>query len=476
MTRATLSILLVSSLMLWAAGCSDDAAVPDAMHDAPVDASVEPDASTNPCHLKPDGTPCGDQTDSDCDHPNMCVSGYCYANFEIAGRQCGDATTSECDRADTCDGSGVCSPNYVLAGTLCGGGPTDECTLETTCNGAGACEGPFAPAGTPCGGEPFDCWEQALCDGAGTCEVFYSAAGTPCGDPSNTTCTDPDTCDGAGECLANSELDGLFCNDCSAGPGGCAGCANGVCANICQAEMLLTTFADNNGSTGAMFDVRALNRVEIRSFDGNLPAGTRIMEIYYRPGPYLGHETNASSWTLLGNVSVVSSGVGVPTPIPIDVQVVIPAGETYAFYVTGITGTALRYTTGTAVGAVYASDGNIEFLQGIGKSYPFGSTFTPRIFNGNIHYDVPPCEGVVMPDAGVPDADVPDADVPDAAAPDAAAPDAAAPDAAAPDAAVPDAGGLPDASTSDASTSDAVVVDSALPADSSGLPDAITTD
>jgi hypothetical protein len=395
--------------MLWAAGCSDNAVVPDAMPDAPlVDAFVEPDAHENPCHLMPDGTPCGDQTESDCDHANMCVSGYCYANFEIAGRPCGDVVTNECNRADTCDGSGVCSPNHVLAGT-------------------------------------------------------------PCGDPSDTQCTDPDICDGAGTCLSLSEPEASFCDECAAGLGLC-GCESGYCANNCnQPGTLLTKFADNSRSAGDMFDIRALRTVEILSFDANLSAGTHTMEIYYRPGPYSGHETDATSWNLVGTATAMSSATGMPTPIPIDVRVTIPAGETYAFYITSVTGSPVRDTIGTTTGAVYASDSNIEFLEGAGKGYPFAASIAPRVFNGNIHYDL--CELMTMPDAGVPDAAVPDAAVPDAAVPDAEVPDAAVPDAS-----VPDASGLPDASTSDASTSDALAVDSAPPPDSSGLPDAITTD
>jgi hypothetical protein len=67
------------------------------------------------------------------------------------------------------------------------------------------------------------------------------------------------------------------------------------------------------------------------------------------------------------------------------VNVTISAGARRAFYVTNNSGT-MAYTNGTAVGAVYAQDGFIQFLQGYGKSYPFGGTFQPRVWNGVIHY------------------------------------------------------------------------------------------
>jgi hypothetical protein len=66
------------------------------------------------------------------------------------------------------------------------------------------------------------------------------------------------------------------------------------------------------------------------------------------------------------------------------------AGETHAFYVTPTdfsTG-GFNYTNGNAVGDVFASDANIEFLEGAGSGYPFnGTLFSPRVFNGNIIYD-----------------------------------------------------------------------------------------
>ena len=90
----------------------------------------------------------------------------------------------------------------------------------------------------------------------------------------------------------------------------------------------------------------------------------------------------------MGNASgVVAEPQGTPTPVPIPIDVTIPAGETYAFYVT-TTAVGVYYTNGTAVGSVFASDANIEFLEGTGNPYPFGGVFSPRIFNGVIHYDV----------------------------------------------------------------------------------------
>ena len=156
-------------------------------------------------------------------------------------------------------------------------------------------------------------------------------------------------------------------------------------------ETLETTFAGGNGLDGAMFDIVAINEVTINSFDVNLDTGiTDDIEVYYKSGTWQGFEEDAAAWTLLGTANVTSAGDGLPTPLNLNLGQSIAAGETGAFYVTTTSG-GMNYTDGTTTGDVFASDANIEFLEGAGKSYPFGgSTFSPRVFNGNIIYDVGP--------------------------------------------------------------------------------------
>ena len=140
-----------------------------------------------------------------------------------------------------------------------------------------------------------------------------------------------------------------------------------------------------------MFDIVAINEVTINSFDVNLDTGiTDDVEVYYKSGTWVGFEEDAAAWTLLGTANVTSAGDGLPTPLNLSLGQTIAEGETGAFYVTTTAG-GMNYTDGTTTGAVFASDDNIEFLEGAGKSYPFGgSTFDPRVFNGNIIYDVGP--------------------------------------------------------------------------------------
>jgi hypothetical protein len=188
-----------------------------------------------------------------------------------------------------------------------------------------------------------------------------------------------------------------------------------VIASLATAQVvtLQTTLQGGNGQKGNMFNINNIsaNPVTILGFDQNfLAAGTSAMEVYTRVGSYVGSEALAANWTLVGSAAgIVHGGPGAATPVPIVVGVTIPAGATQSFYVTitNATATNVAYTNGTAVlptpttaGAVAFADTNIQFVCGVGKSYPFGTTFggpTPggagRCWNGKINYQIGGMQG-----------------------------------------------------------------------------------
>ena len=159
-----------------------------------------------------------------------------------------------------------------------------------------------------------------------------------------------------------------------------------------QPFTLPTTLAGGNGNFGNMFDINALNNVTIQSFDIHGDTGATFdVEVYAKSGTWVGSEDNPGAWTLIGTApGIVSNGDGVATPLNLTLGYTIPSGETHAFYVTptDLSTGGFNYTNGTGVGNVFAADANIEFLEGAGKNYPFtGTTFQPRVFNGNIIYE-----------------------------------------------------------------------------------------
>jgi hypothetical protein len=158
------------------------------------------------------------------------------------------------------------------------------------------------------------------------------------------------------------------------------------------ASPLSTTFIGGGITDGNMFDITALNTIEITSFDGNLDVSqVADIEIYYRKGSYSGYENDEAAWTLLGSATaVIGQGIGIPTPFPIPLAVTIPAGKTYSFYITSKVG-GINATAGTVAGAIFDSDDNIQVAEGNKINYPFGSFEEPSQWNGIIHYKTDGC-------------------------------------------------------------------------------------
>lgn len=179
-----------------------------------------------------------------------------------------------------------------------------------------------------------------------------------------------------------------------------AGCGEKISENRKQslsgggcisATPLTTVLGGTNSLNGAMFDIVAgASDVRIDTLHPSDESAAGIpgnWAIYFRAAPFSGFETTSGAWTLLGSaIGVISNGPGVTTPLPIPVNIRIPAGETYAFHVTKTDGFRLKYTNGTVQGAVYASDGIISVLEGVGTGYPFASSIPVRIWNGVINY------------------------------------------------------------------------------------------
>lgn len=153
----------------------------------------------------------------------------------------------------------------------------------------------------------------------------------------------------------------------------------------------LTTFLDTIGlkRNGNMFNLQATEEVAILSFDVNLdlPAGTPAdISVYYRTSSYAGSEYISADWTLIGSAaSVISQGPGNATPVPVPVNITIPAGNSYGFYVTATNGANFFSRQGVTPNPV-AQDGFLAFYKGSANNYPFGSASQNRIWNGRIHY------------------------------------------------------------------------------------------
>lgn len=161
-------------------------------------------------------------------------------------------------------------------------------------------------------------------------------------------------------------------------------------ATPAQSISFTTTFANNNGFSGNMFDLNVLaaDGIALESLELNLNAGDWDVELYSRSGTYAGHENSSAGWTLRGSISnLTSAGSGSGTAW--DIADFVLNGGASALYVIVTNGSALQYTNGTTEGALFASDANLEFFEGVGTGAAFGTqTFRPRVWNGTIEYSV----------------------------------------------------------------------------------------
>lgn len=173
---------------------------------------------------------------------------------------------------------------------------------------------------------------------------------------------------------------------------------------LSQCDPITTLMGNNNNQDGIMFDIEAINDVTIDLFSGNLcGVGPYDMEIYYKVGTHIGFEASPGDWTFVGSTTgLVPAGCDVPTIIPIPVNVTIPAGQTFAFYVTEPGGpNNMYYTDGASPPQPAATipalaDANIIVYEGTGMDYPFAATFYPRIPNFTVTYTCCPPPQLVI--------------------------------------------------------------------------------
>ncbi|MCG3165326.1 MAG: hypothetical protein POELPBGB_01088 [Bacteroidia bacterium] len=145
------------------------------------------------------------------------------------------------------------------------------------------------------------------------------------------------------------------------------------------------------------FDVQAITDVNIEWFSMMAQnCGARDISIYYRQGTYAGHETNTSDWTLGGSVSAFEPACAGSCPIPetiipVLLDVCIPAGQTFAFYIatTGGTGTIEGHTDSVS-GHVIAEDSHLKIFAGSASlnTGAFDASFSAdRSWQGSVQYD-----------------------------------------------------------------------------------------
>jgi hypothetical protein len=361
---------------------SDSCSAGNCVGGPPNDCGMQP-AACNEISCDESSQTCSDAPASNgtmCQDPNdLCVKGSSCSNGLCIGGAPEDCfffpVPSDCHVATCNSTNGMCEA-VVGNETLPCTDPNDLCTVDKTCT-TGVCQG----------GNPKNCSQLTqgcvlgVCDTAnGQCITQNLMNNDPCDDLDS--CTTNETCQNGG-CSNGTPVTACVPND-GCCPMNCTVQNDIDCA--CTTENIVTSYTSDNGFNGNMFDIVAVKNIEILSFDANLAIGAHTMEVYHRAGSHVGFENANTGWTLIGSAAVNSIAQEAPTAVGVNVNVQIQAGQTHTFYVT-TTGSSNRYINGTTVGSVFVSNQDLQVLEGVGKSYPFASTFTTRNFSGTIHYE-----------------------------------------------------------------------------------------
>ncbi len=151
---------------------------------------------------------------------------------------------------------------------------------------------------------------------------------------------------------------------------------------------LTTTYAANGGGSPGgqvMFDLTVsttvtLTRLDVHVSDSGGAVGT--VELWLTPNTHVGNTTSPGPWSLAGSGTVMSRGFGRISSLALPAGVVLTPGSC---------GVAVRYVglsfLRTSGSATYSTT-ELTLTTGGVQNVPWGAFFTPRQWNGALHYEV----------------------------------------------------------------------------------------
>lgn len=143
-------------------------------------------------------------------------------------------------------------------------------------------------------------------------------------------------------------------------------------------------FGGTMQADGNMFEIAAKGQpVLIERLDINMDAATDPVQVYYRIG-YVDYRYD-DSYKLVYGGDITGAGKGLVTPLPsFTSPVLVTPGTPVTFYVTvaNTDGANLWYDVGVGSGTTYASDDNINIIEGFASGYPWRGYALDRKWNG----------------------------------------------------------------------------------------------
>lgn len=127
-----------------------------------------------------------------------------------------------------------------------------------------------------------------------------------------------------------------------------------------------------------------ITQIDVNSVSAASTAGS--LEVRICNGTYVGNDTNAAAWTLVGTGAVTAAGAGLPTVCTLTPFLLAPAS--YGVAITHV-GIAPNYGTGNGTNQTYATaEMTMQCGATAGGAPGTAICCTPRVFNGSIYYNV----------------------------------------------------------------------------------------
>lgn len=163
--------------------------------------------------------------------------------------------------------------------------------------------------------------------------------------------------------------------------------------------VLSTGTSANNGAGGIFLDLTPTSSpLVLTSFATVIGSSAGLpvtVEVWTRPGSYVGFTGSNTGWTLSQTLNGTSAGSGsVSNDFVLSNPIALPAGSTTAVYLHSITlGGGIRYFgIGTDSISNY-SNADLALFTNVGRTGNVafgGNQFSPRAFVGNLSYNIVP--------------------------------------------------------------------------------------
>ena len=142
-------------------------------------------------------------------------------------------------------------------------------------------------------------------------------------------------------------------------------------------------FMDLTDLTGA-----GLNVTRFTTYASSLPGANWMVDVYTRPGSYVGFDGSSAGWTLHTTVNATSDGTTTQAPLDLGSAVIpVPANATTGVYLVAVAG-GLRYNGTAGLPPITTwENAELRMFSNVARSAAFGGTrFLGRTFAGTIEY------------------------------------------------------------------------------------------